>query len=256
MSLFYLLLSCMYNQREIDNSQHNRDLDYIKNQWELGGGNEFPNLLIETAKKSDDPILLWAYGTEVYARRGRNQFNRRDLDLSRRFGFKCLTQDKSFSSLVVSNGGQINRQAIEALDETNYILRNCAQWTVISWALWLQERGPQGASYDIATVKDLASWVQRYHTGPWVHYAIAISESLVPVYENPNWNKMKNNFEQCLLLDDLVEFEMNYYVTRFIDKESYCNYQLPNGLVDEYNDRFIDSKYFCTDDQENDERPQ
>ena len=136
------------------------------------------------------------------------------------------------------------------MDESNPLILDCAQWTAISWALWLHERGPQGASYDIDVVRFMASWVSRYRTEPWTHYALAISDALHPVYEFPNWKKIQKNFEQSRSIDSLVEHELQFYVLRHVDGDSYCSYQPPEGLPSVHKERFLDSRYYCTNRDE------
>ena len=245
MYIILVLVSCRTRNIETEKSLYNRDLVHIKSLWESGEREQFPDVIHELASSSEEPEILWNYGSQVYAQRGRKELSRVDLEEARRFGFRCLSSDKSFSSLVDSNGGEINRQAIESLDESNPLLLNCAQWTTISWALWLHERGPQGAAYDIDIVRDMASWIHRYNPSEWTDYAIGITEALLPVYQFPNWNRAKIHFEKSKGLDELADFEYHFYLVRHTDKEAYCEYSIPEGIAAPYQERFADSKYYC-----------
>ena len=247
MNLLLMFLCCSFQKVETKKASGNKDLEYIQSLWVNGETKGFTEVVTSLAKRNEDPSPLWLYGAKVLTQKGRVTFTQKDLDDGRRMGFRCLMMDKSFSSLVGSKGGQVNRQAIEALDETDPILLECAQWTTIGWALWLHERGPQGASHDIEVVRVLASWIHRYNPNPWTYYGIAITEALLPMYSLPNWSKIQKAFEQCLEIDELVAFEHQYYLLRRIDLDAYCQYSAPDDLSKAYQERWLDSRRSCVE---------
>lgn len=246
MSLILLALSCSIRNREKEKETIGQEHILMIQLWNQGDI-EAVEKILESKKDESNTQSFWVLASHLYGKKAREEFSEEYLEKSKRFGFRCLSLEPQFASIVSLHQGVITPQAIETLDGTEEAIVECVLWTSISWSLWLHERHGEMISSDVQTTQAMAGWVSLYRNDDWSSYALAISEALTPIYENPDWAKMSEHFEKAQKLDQLIEFEYYYHHHRFVDLESYCQKEDWQGISENYLRRWEESLYLCTE---------
>ena len=251
MLLLLLALSCIIRNREKEKETMGEEHFRLLRLWKQENYKAVEDIL-DSKKNKENTQSFWVLATQLYGKKGREELSEEFLRKAKHYGFRCLSQEPQFVSILSLHQGTITAQAIETLDGEDSATVECALWTSISWSLWLHERGGAVISSDVQTTQMIADWVFQQREDAWSAYAVAIAESLAPLQDNPNWSKIATHFEKAKKLDPLIEFEYYYHHHRFIDPITYCqkedwNFKNENQAL--WRQRWEESLYICATDE-------
>ena len=234
------LFSCAWRTAEVESVDNFRQLQQAMVIWKTGDTDRFDAFV----REQNNAVLFIAAST-AYVQRGRLEYSLGDLYTAKQFATQCLSLQPNFMVIVERNGGTINKQAIDTINQQDASMVECVKWLGVSWALWLQLRGAMGASEDIPLVQYIFHWVQQTsYVDDWAWYGRAVSSSLGVGYRSVDWQQSKLAFDRIRSMDSLAEFEYNYYYLRYIQPETYCASQFTH-LPPSYVDVWQDSLYIC-----------
>lgn len=247
MLFFLLALSCMIRNREKEKETVGEEHFRLLRLWQQENY-EAVETILDSKKTQENTKSFWVLATQLYGKKGRFEFSEEALQKSKNYGFRCLSHNPQFVSILSLHQGRITEQAIETLDEEDEATIECVLWTSISWSLWLHERDGSMISSDIQATQMMAAWVYKHRKDEWSAYAIAISEALIPIQNNPDWLKISAHFQKAQKLDPLVEFEYYYHHHRFINPTTYCQkeeWKFQFETQDSWKQRWQESLYIC-----------
>ena len=243
---FLLFISCGIRNKEIEKETINQEHFILYRLWQQGDIQGFEQFL-DKKKGDDQNQSFWAIANRLYTEKGRKTLNAEELERGKYYGLQCLLEEDNFSSLVSLRKGQITKQAIEVLEDTDELIVQCMLWTTISWSLWLHQRGGQILLSDVKTVQMMADWVFSVREDKWTHYAMGITQALVDIEQTPNWMSMQEHFQKAQEIDSLVDFELYYYHHRFVEKELYCQKKREDWrlIAPTYQSLWEESRFVC-----------
>ena len=234
------MFSCAWRTAEVESMDNFHQLQQAMMLWKKGDTEQFDAFVRE-----QNNAVLFIAASKTYVHRGRLEYSLDDLYRAKQFAIQCLSLQPNFMVIVNRNGGRLNKQAIDTLNQQDQSSVECVKWLGVSWALWLQQRGAMSASEDIPLVQYISHWVQQTaYIDDWAWYGQGISTSLGAGYRSVDWQKVKVAFEQVRSMDSLAEFEYNYYYLRYVEPESYCQTHFSN-IPSVYTEIWKDSLYTC-----------
>ena len=248
MLLFLLALSCIIRNREKEKETMGEEHFRLIRLWNQGDI-EGVEKILETKKNEENTQSFWVLATQLYGKKGREEFSEEYLKRSKDYGFRCLSYEPQFVSILALHQGMITVQAIETLDGANEAIVECVLWTSISWSLWLHEREGLMIASDVQTTQMMADWAFSHRQDAWTSYAVAISTALTPIQNSPDWKKIAEYFEKAQKLDPLTEFEYYYHHHRFIEPQTYCQKQdwnFKNESHSKWEKRWKESLWVCS----------